>query len=81
MLQPQREILHCIGVGQGKEDNSIKVTTNSETIQILLPSGRLIFSIADVLQRIYAGLNSTSSNNTNFYITPNISLQLLNTEW
>lgn len=64
----------------GKEDNSVKVTTNSETIQILLPTGRLIFSIADVLQRMYAGLASASSNTT-FYVTPNISLQLLNTEW
>lgn len=65
----------------GKEDSAIKVTTNTDTIQILLPTGRLIFSIADVLQRMYAGLNSTSSSNTTFYVTPNISLQLLNTEW
>jgi hypothetical protein len=67
----------------GKEDSAIKVTANTDTIQILLPTGRLIFSIADVLQRMYAGLNSTSSSssNTTFYVTPNISLQLLNTEW
>jgi hypothetical protein len=64
----------------GKEDPSVKVTTNSDTIQILLPTGRLVFSIADVLQRMYATLNTTSSN-TIFYVTPNISLQLLNTEW
>lgn len=64
----------------GKEDPSVKVTTNSDTIQILLPTGRLIFSIADVLQRMYATVNTSSSNAT-FYVTPNISLQLLNTEW
>jgi hypothetical protein len=64
----------------GKEDNSVKVTTNSDSIQILLPTGQLTFSIADVLQRMYAGMN-TSSPNTIFHVTPTISLQLLNTEW
>ena len=64
----------------GKEDTSIKVTTNTDSIQILLPTGRLIFSIADVLQRMYTG-PTTSSSNTTFYVTPNISLQLLNTDW
>jgi hypothetical protein len=62
----------------GKEDNSVKVTTNSNSIQVLLPTGNLIFSISDVLQRLYAGKNSP--NNT-FYVTPTISLQLLNAEW
>jgi hypothetical protein len=64
----------------GNEDSSITVTTNSDTIQIFLPSGRLIFSIADVLQRIYVTSDKNSSNST-FYVTPTISLQLLNTEW
>ena len=64
----------------GKEDSSVRVTTNSDTIQILLPTGRLIFSIADVLQRLYASLDKSSSNAV-FYVTPTISLQLLNTEW
>jgi hypothetical protein len=64
----------------GKEDPTVKVTTNSETIQILLPTGRLIFSIADVLQRMYV-TTDTGSSNSIFYVTPNISLQLLNTEW
>lgn len=63
----------------GKEDSSIKITTNNDNIEILLPTGSLTFSIADVLQRMYATMN-TSSNST-FYITPNISLQLLNTNW
>jgi len=64
----------------GKEDSSIKVTTNNDTIQIFLPTGSLSFSIADVLQRMYAAANKTSSN-TIFFVTPSISLQLLNTEW
>jgi len=64
----------------GTEDSSIKVTTNSDTIQIILPTGQLIFSIADVLQRLYTGPSKTFSNST-FYVTPNISLQLMNTEW
>jgi len=65
----------------GKEDSSVKVTTNSDTIQILLPTGRLIFSIAEVLQRMYAGINTSSTANTIFHVTPTISLQLLNTDW
>jgi hypothetical protein len=64
----------------GKEDSSVNVVCNSDTIQIILPTGQLSFSIADVLQRMYATVNSTSSNTT-LYVTPNISLQLLNTEW
>jgi hypothetical protein len=64
----------------GKEDSSVKVITNSDTIQILLPTGRLIFSIADVLQRMYV-TSEQSSSNTTFHITPTISLQLLNTDW
>jgi hypothetical protein len=64
----------------GKEDFSVNVTANSETIQILLPTGRLIFSIADVLQRMYVTTESGSSNSI-FYVTPNISLQLMNTAW
>jgi hypothetical protein len=63
----------------GKDDSSIKVTTNNDSIQILLPTGNLSFSIADVLQRIY--VTSKASSNATFYVTPNISLQLLNTEW
>lgn len=64
----------------GKEDSSVNVTCNSDTIQIILPTGRLIFSIADVLQRMYVTADKNSSNST-FYVTPNISLQLLNTGW
>jgi len=63
----------------GTEDASVKVTTNSDTIQILLPTGRLIFTIADALQRMH--VNSDKSRAVTFYVTPNISLQLLNTDW
>jgi len=63
----------------GKEDAAVKVTTNNETIQILLPSGRLIFTIADALQRMHVSTNKSGANT--FYVTPNISLQLLNTDW
>lgn len=63
----------------GKENSTVKVTTNSDSIQILLPTGRLIFSISDVLQRLYA--QDKNSSNSTFYVTPNISLQLLNTDW
>lgn len=62
----------------GKEDSSIKVTTSNDNIEILLPTGILTFSITDVLQRIYATVNK--SVNSTFYVTPNISLQLLTTE-
>lgn len=64
----------------GKEDSSVRVTTNNDSIQILLPTGNLVFSIADVLQRLYASLEKGSANAT-LYVTQNISLQLLNTDW
>ena len=62
----------------GKDDSSVKVTANSDTIQILLSTGSLTFSIADVLQRMYAAMKTSEAI---LYITPNISLQLLNTDW
>lgn len=64
----------------GKEDASVKVISNNDTIQIHLPSGRLIFSVADVLQRLYASLEKGPSHAT-LFVTQHISLQLLNTEW
>jgi hypothetical protein len=63
----------------GKEDSSIKVTTSNDNIEIWLSTGSLTFSIADVLQRMYATMNKSA--NGIFYVTPNISLQLLTTEW
>lgn len=63
----------------GKDDSLIKITTTNDHIQILLPTGNLSFSIADVLQHMYAAKNENS--NSTFHITSNISLQLLNTDW
>lgn len=60
----------------GKEDASVKVITNSDIIQIQLPSGNLILSVADVLQRLYASMEKGSHNAT-LYVTQHISLQLL----
>ena len=62
----------------GKDDSPVKVTANSDSIQILLSTGSLTFSIADVLQRMYAAMKTSEAI---LYITPNISLQLLNTDW
>ena len=64
----------------GKDDSSVKVSITNDSIQILLPTGRLMFSIADVLQKMYVNPDQSSSHAV-FYVTPNISLQLLNTEW
>lgn len=63
----------------GDDDASIRVTTGNDRINIMLPTGRLSISVADVLQRMYAPVNE--SGNTIFHVTPNISLQLLNTDW
>lgn len=60
----------------GKEDSSINVIANRESIEIHLPTGRLIFSIADVLQRLYASSES-GSEHAKLHVTQNISLQLL----
>jgi hypothetical protein len=66
--------------GNKPDDSKVNVTSNGETIQILLPSGRLIFSISDVVQRLYAS-NQKDSTNATLYITENISLQLMNSNW
>lgn len=63
----------------GKDDPSVKVFANHDSIEIHLPTGRLIFSIADVLQRLHA-LPEKSSANAVLHVTQNISLQLLSTE-
>jgi hypothetical protein len=65
--------------GNHEDNSSVRVTTNNETIQILLPSGRLVFSISDVVQRILTLPHS--DKNVTLYITDHISLQLLNTKW
>ena len=63
----------------GDEDTSIQVTTGNDQIHIMLPTGRLSISVTDVLQRMYAPVNK--SVDATFHVTPNISLQLLNTDW
>ncbi len=63
----------------GNDDTSIKVTTSNDQIHINLPTGRLSIAVADVLQRMYAAVNKSS--NAILHVTPNISLQLLNTDW
>ncbi len=63
----------------GNDDPSIRVTTGNDQIHIMLPTGRLSVSVADMLQRMYAPVNKSA--NAIFHVTPNISLQLLNTNW
>ena len=60
----------------GKDDTSINVIANRDSIEIHLPAGRLIFSIADVLQRLFVSSEKSRSNQV-LYITENISFQLL----
>lgn len=64
----------------GKEDPSIQVISNKDSIQILLPTGSLVFSIAEVIQRLYAS-KDRGAENTTLFITPHISMQLMNVEW
>jgi hypothetical protein len=64
---------------KGKDDPSIRVIANHDSIEIHLPTGRLIFSIADVLHRLFASSEKSTSNAV-LYITQNISLQLLSSE-
>lgn len=63
----------------GKEDSSIKVIANGESIEIHLPTGRLIFSIADVLQRLYATSEKGCADAV-LHITQHISMQLLSVQ-
>lgn len=64
----------------GSQNDSVRVISNNDNIQIVLPTGRLSFSIADVLQRAYASFENGSKNSI-VYITENIFLQLMNTDW
>lgn len=66
--------------GNDDNDQSVQVSTTSEQIQIQLPSGRLLFSINDVLQRLLA-THHREQQNAVLYVTRNISLQLLNNAW
>jgi hypothetical protein len=66
--------------GNESPDHEIRVNLGNDTIQIFLPSGRLILSIPDVLQRLLAAPGK-EVHNASMNITRNISLQLLNTSW
>ncbi|HEU4470260.1 MAG TPA: hypothetical protein VFR58_04185 [Flavisolibacter sp.] len=62
----------------GREENnsSVKVTSNEDSIQVVLPSGRLIFPIAEVLKQVMAS-QKKGVENSMLYITEHISLQIL----
>ena len=67
--------LICI-VGEDDESAPIKVATHEGSIQIILPTGRLMFSIEDVVNRLV--LKQKETPNGSLFITRNISMQLLN---
>lgn len=69
-----------MSVSGKEEDAPVQAISNDNNIQIILPAGRQSFSISEVLQRLYAPVDK-ESRNTTVYITENISLQLMNTEW
>lgn len=62
----------------GKEGDSqtVQVSSTDEFIQVLLPSGRLIFPVSEVLRQVVA-LQKKGTNNPQLYITEHISLQIL----
>lgn len=65
--------------GDEKENTQVRIITNEERIQIILPNGSLSFSTSDVLKQLSA--KRSNESNDILYVTENISLQLLNTEW
>jgi hypothetical protein len=67
--------LICI-VGEDDESAPIKVATWEGSIQIILPTGRLMFSIEDVVTRL--AMKRQQTPNGSLFITRNISMQLLN---
>jgi hypothetical protein len=66
--------------GKQENDHYVKVTTYEENIQIILPRGRLIFPISEVMQRLLVALQNDSPEHT-LHITENITIQLMNTAW
>jgi hypothetical protein len=67
-------------LGQDDDNYSVSVSSNNESIQIMLPTGRLIIPIPEILQRLPIGPNKENQSST-VYITEKISLQLMNTSW
>ena len=66
-------------VGEDEESAPVKVVTQEGSIQIILPTGRLIFSISDVVQRLVSRRQET--RNGTVFITRNISMQIVDHEW
>jgi hypothetical protein len=64
----------------GNEDENVRITTYDDKIRLMLPAGNLVFSISDVLHRLLAS-RQKDPNNATVYVTENISLQLMNTNW
>ena len=64
----------------GKQNENVKITSYDNKISVVLPSGNLIFSVSDVLQRLLAS-RQKDPNNATVYVTENISLQLMNMNW
>ena len=56
-----------------------RVLCSNLSIQIILPTGRLIFSISDVVQRLVSRQQET--RNGTVFITRNISMQIVDREW
>jgi hypothetical protein len=66
--------------GKQENDSAVKVTTYGENIQIILPRGRLIFPIAEVMHRLLVSEQKGAPEPT-LHITENITIQLMNTAW
>ena len=64
----------------GAKNENIRITTYDDKIRVLLPTGNLVFSISDVLHLLFTSRQKDPNNGT-VYITENITLQLMNTEW
>jgi hypothetical protein len=62
--------------GNQENNSSVKVTSNEDSIRIVLPSGSLVISISELIQRLISNQQKDRGHAT-VYITNNISLQLL----
>ncbi|HEX6333999.1 MAG TPA: hypothetical protein VFZ78_07215 [Flavisolibacter sp.] len=65
----------------GREDHTgVRIIPQHDTIEIILPHGTLVFSTADIIQRLLSAPVDHREHAT-MYITENISMQLMNTTW
>ncbi|HWJ91668.1 MAG TPA: hypothetical protein VNR87_11190 [Flavisolibacter sp.] len=62
--------------GNPEDDASVRVTSNEDSIRIILPSGSLVVSISELMRTLSSSRNKNGGDTT-VYITNNISLQLL----